>query len=117
MGSVQLLWFPIFPRDWPELWGEGPGELMASDNPDRVRRSNTPSAPPPWSWEGAWLPAVIQASPDLGALPLAEGAREGVSSVRCKTWSGFPPMAPPPPGPHLFSCAGGSRPDYLRPPT
>lgn len=68
MGSLQALWFSIFPRDWPEVWGEGQGELIASDNPDWVWRSNTPPAPPPQSWEGAWLPAVIQAS-DLGALP------------------------------------------------
>lgn len=51
---------------------------------------------PRWSWEGAWLPAVIQAPPDLGALPLAKGAREGASLVRCKTRPGFPPARPHP---------------------
>ena len=47
MGSLRPLWFPTFPRDWPELRGEGPGKLMASDNPDRVWRSRYPSGPSP----------------------------------------------------------------------
>ena len=69
MGVLAALVVSHLPQGLARALGERPGELMASDNPDRVWRSNTPSAPPPWSWEGAWLPAVIQASPDLGALP------------------------------------------------
>lgn len=94
--SLQGLWLSLFLRDWPVLWGEGPGEPIALDSPDWVRRSNTSFAPPPWSWEGAWLPAVIQAPPDLGALPLTEGWREGASLVRCKTRPGFLPTPPHP---------------------
>lgn len=100
--SLQARWLSICSRDRRPLRAEGPagGSL---DNPDWVNRSSTPPAPPPWSWEGAWLPAVIQTPPDLGALP--PGLREprrGALFVRCKTRPGFLPRLPRPLQGHTF---------------
>lgn len=92
--SFQGPWFTICPRDWPALWREGPAGVFGQ--PRLGLEEHTPPAPPPWSWEGAWLPAVIQALLTWGPSPLAEGAREGALFVRCKTWPGFLPRLPRP---------------------
>lgn len=68
MVSLKALWFSMSLRDGPALWEKGPG-VMALDSTDWVGRRKTPPTTPAWSGVGAWLPAVIQAAPGLGALP------------------------------------------------